>query len=153
MHLPKALLSCIFFHKVCLIENIYCLAPIYCREEICSEIVARVFLDHLILARWPRGCFLGSEWPQNRLWNWLQAQSDLGRIIPRIGLESQKALKPHRVGSGKHWVLTYFLCPSREVTHGDGENELVSLYGLLCSPQSELQIYNIYIQGQPKSQK
>lgn len=62
-----------------------------------------------------------------------------GRIVSRIGLEPQKLLKPHHVGNGRHWQLTYFLCPFCEITH-DGENELVSLFGLLCSSQSELQI-------------
>lgn len=39
------------------------------------------------------------------------SKSDLGRIVPRIGLEPQKPLKPHCVGNGKHWVLTYVLSP------------------------------------------
>ena len=72
-----------------------------------------------------------------------RSKSDLGRIVPRIVLEPQKPQKPlksHCAGKGKHWVLTYFLNPFREVTHGDGENELFSLFVLLYSPRSELQI-------------
>ena len=69
-----------------------------------------------------------------------RSKSDLGRIVPRIVLEPQKPLKSHCAGNGKYWVLTYFLNPFREVTHGDGESELFSLYVLLSSPRSELQI-------------
>lgn len=75
-----------FSHKACLIENIYYLTPIYRRKEICSETTARVFLERLIWERWPRGCFSGSEWPLNRLRNWLQADQKVTWAESFLGL-------------------------------------------------------------------